>query len=578
MKSITYWNRLEPRPRGREVLESLQARVRDPLWFLTRQFQLGEFQGEDAASPAWVQMAYRTSPFTSWAPRGGGAEPIDLSRPLEELSQTESFTGHLGLSVELGQLAETLLQEHGLDATVIEKVRNAYPIAVPDEQDAARNPDGPEARFARVVGGRSCDGLMLVRDAVATAPDLPVTLTTPPDDVPPAQRASVIAALADLTAHVERVYESVGEVDAPAWRPDRLEYDLDVVASDAEGGTLTFDAEPSSDGSFDWYAFDLQSRQGGGVILEAGPEVDATTRSVMPTHVRFRGMPNYRWWDFESGVTDFGAIEPDTRDLARLLVIDFMTVSANDWFVAPLVVPVGTLCQIDLLLVHDVFGGVTLVPRANDVTGEPSRRWAMFASASAAGDTPFFMVPPAAATSVQQGDVIEEVRFLRDEMANMVWAIECRLQSGTGEPVAGHERAVTHGEVDATPSQSSGPLLRYQLETLVPEYWIPMLPVAIDPVNGDIALERGVVVRAHDDGTLFTLPPRGRVLNPGVTPYRVQEEEVTRAGTRVLRVPCRVRWLNGETFVWISRRKTVGSGEGSSGLKYDLARVQSPGA
>ena len=45
MKSITYWNRLEPRPRGREVLESLQARVRDPLWFLTRQFQIGRVPG-----------------------------------------------------------------------------------------------------------------------------------------------------------------------------------------------------------------------------------------------------------------------------------------------------------------------------------------------------------------------------------------------------------------------------------------------------------------------------------------------------------------------------------------------------
>jgi hypothetical protein len=239
--------------------------------------------------------------------------------------------------------------------------------------------------------------------------------------------------------------------------------------------------------------------------------------------------------------------------------------------------PVGALCQIDLLVVHDVFGGRTIVPGANDVTGDPSRRWAMFAStsaaASASGPAPFFMIPPSAATAVQQGETIEEVRFLRDEMANLAWAVEHRLQSGTGEASAGHERAVRHDEIDNTAPGTGGPLLRYQLETEVPEYWIPMLPVAIDPVNGDVALERGVVVRAREDGTLFTLPPRGRVLNPtGVTPYRVREEEVTRAGTRVLRAPCRTRWLKGETFVWIARRKTVGSGEGSSGLKYDLAR------
>lgn len=572
MKSITYWNRLEPRPRGREVLESLQARVRDPLWFLTRQYQMGEFQGEDAAAPAYVQMAYRTSPFSGWSPRGAAVEAIDLSIPLEELSQTESFSAHLALRVELGQLAETLLDEQGVGAEAV-KLRRAYPIEVPDEDDVARNPDRAEARFARVVGGRAIDGVALYRDARAAAPALPVRLTTPPNDVG-AAGPGVVAALHDLIAYVERVYEAIGDEDAPAWRAERLEYDLDVHARDANAGVATFDAEPSSDGSFDWYAFDLLSRR---AAQEGdGPaDVIATTFSVMPTHVRFRGMPNFRWWDFESGLTDFGAVEPEVRDLARLLVIDFMTVAANDWFVAPLIMPVGRLCEVDTLIVHDVFGGRTIVPRANDLSGDPTRRWAMFASASATGEAPFFMIPPAAATAVLQGDSIEEVRFLRDEMANMVWAIEHKLHGGTGEGLPGHERAVNDGEVDSTLPQKGGSQLRYQLETLVPEHWIPMLPVAIDPVQGDIALERGVVVRARPDGTIFTLPARGRVLNPtGVVPYRVREEEVTRAGTRITRVICRTRWLGGETYVWIARRKSTGSGEGSSGLKYDLARFE----
>lgn len=571
MKSITYWNRLEPRPRGREVLESLQARVRDPLWFLTRQYQMGEFQGEDAAAPAYVQVAYRTSPFSGWSPRGAAVERIDLSTPLEELSQTEAFSANLALRVELGQLTEELLNEHGAGAQA-GKVRAAYPIDVPDEEDVAQSPDHAEARFARVVGGRAIDGVALYRDARAAAPALPRRLTTAPNDVG-AAAPDVLAALAGLAAYVERVYEDIGDADAPAWRAERLEYDLDVQARAANGDVATFDAEPSSDGSFDWYAFDLTARRAAEEGDDPAPVI-ATTFSVMPTHVRFRGMPNFRWWDFESGLTDFGAVEPEVRDLARLLVIDFMTVAANDWFVAPLTVPVGSLCEVDTLIVHDVFGGRTVVPRANDLSGDPSRRWAMFASTSS-GDAPFFLMPPAAATAVLQGDSIEEVRFLRDEMANMVWAIEHKLQGGTGEGLAGHDRAVAHGEVDSTPAQTGGPQLRYQLETLVPEHWIPMLPVAIDPVQGDIALERGVVVRARPDGTIFTLPPRGRVLNPtGVVPYRVREEEVTRAGTRITRVICRTRWLGGETYVWIARRKSAGSGEGSSGLKYDLARFE----
>lgn len=572
MKSITYWNRLEPRPRGREVLDSLQARVRDPLWFLTRQYQMGEFQGEDAAAPAYMQLAYCTSPFVGWSPRGAGMQRLDLSTPLEELSQTEAFSANLALRVELGQLVEELLVEHGAGAQA-SKIRAAYPIDVPDEEDVARNPDRAEARLARVVGGRAIDGVALYREALSAAPALPGRLTIPPNDVSGAG-AAVLAALDELAAFVSRVYGVIGDQDAPAWRAERLEYDLDVQARTANADVATFDAEPSSDGSFDWYAFDLTSRRPPQAI-DGAAAVTGTTFSVMPTHVRFRGMPNFRWWDFESGLTDFGAVEPEVRDLARLLVIDFMTVAANDWFVAPLTVPVGSLCEIDTLIVHDVFGGRTVVPRANAAAPDASDRWTMFASTSAVGDAAFFLLPPAAATAVLQGDSIEEVRFLRDEMANMVWAIEHELEGGTGEGLAGQDRAIASGEVDSTPDQRSGPQLHYQLETLVPAHWIPMLPVAIDPTQGDIALERGVIVRARPDGTIYTLPPRGRVLNPtGVVPYRVREEEVTRAGTRVSRVVCRSRWFGGETYVWIARRKSAGSGEGSSGLKYDLARSE----
>ena len=56
MASITYWNRLEPRPVAPSIAETLAARLRDPLWLLTRQWQFGEFQGEDAGSPAYVHI------------------------------------------------------------------------------------------------------------------------------------------------------------------------------------------------------------------------------------------------------------------------------------------------------------------------------------------------------------------------------------------------------------------------------------------------------------------------------------------------------------------------------------------
>ena len=68
MTSITTWNRLEPRVRDRDLRVPLQARLRDPLWMLTSQWQMGEFQGEDAASPIDVAYKLDVSRLTRYAP------------------------------------------------------------------------------------------------------------------------------------------------------------------------------------------------------------------------------------------------------------------------------------------------------------------------------------------------------------------------------------------------------------------------------------------------------------------------------------------------------------------------------
>ena len=46
--SITSWVRLEPRSHDATMREGIRARVYDPLWLLARQWQVGEFEGEDS--------------------------------------------------------------------------------------------------------------------------------------------------------------------------------------------------------------------------------------------------------------------------------------------------------------------------------------------------------------------------------------------------------------------------------------------------------------------------------------------------------------------------------------------------
>ena len=62
--TIIAWNRLEGRPRRHDFSRALRAEVRDPLWMLTKQWQVGEFQGEDAGSPIFAKLRMRTSSVT----------------------------------------------------------------------------------------------------------------------------------------------------------------------------------------------------------------------------------------------------------------------------------------------------------------------------------------------------------------------------------------------------------------------------------------------------------------------------------------------------------------------------------
>jgi hypothetical protein len=59
------------------------------------------------------------------------------------------------------------------------------------------------------------------------------------------------------------------------------------------------------------------------------------TFNFLPMHVTFRGMPEPRWWNFEDGATDFGQLDTEHVDLAKMLVMEFTLVYGGDWFFVP---------------------------------------------------------------------------------------------------------------------------------------------------------------------------------------------------------------------------------------------------
>jgi hypothetical protein len=555
MPSITTWNRLEPRPSTPDISATLAARLRDPLWMLTRQWQMGEFQGEDAGSPAFVTLSSSVARVASWAVgnspfRALTGGPVDAALGREELDGSDD-----SLAIELGHTLRAMLE--GVSATAaIAAFETAFPLT------AADSPSEEQLRLLAACSGRLIDGVTVFHEAKRNPG------TIPRADVASGDQPAVVSALNGFVSYVQYLYGDLSGGDPPAWNSEGLRYDARVATTP---GDAVLSATPASDGALEWYSFDLVS---GSVETS-----EASVAAVMPGHARFRGMPNERFWDFEDANVDFGDVRPDRRDLSRLVLIEFMLIAANDWFVIPIVQYVGSFQRIDSLTVSDVFGVQTPVRRAGSADPTDGGRWSMFATAGPDRDAEYvdgIFLPPVAAGALQRGDAVEEVHFVRDETANMLWAVEHAVPNGVG----GSRQAQEAAQADrpaVSPTRASGeqqgPTLRYRIQTDVPRNWIPFLPVLIDAASGQIALELGEMLDANGHsvppapfGRLLSVPPlAGR-------PYGIREEEVPRSGLRVSRLPYVSRWTDGSAYLWWGRWRRTGVNQTASGLSFDVVQ------
>ena len=111
--------------------------------------------------------------------------------------------------------------------------------------------------------------------------------------------------------------------------------------------------------------------------------------------------------------------------------------------------------------------------------------------------------------------------------------------------------------------------------TTVPEHWIPFVPEHVTGNNRQIQLRRAAMPRFLENDpapTFERVRPRTTLLSEGLAenkPYRIHEEEVPRAGTRIVQSYQRTRWNDGRVFTWLGVEKQTGRGEGHSGLAFD---------
>ncbi len=559
--------RLEPQASTGDPRPGIEARVHDPLWLLARQWQLGEFEGEDAGSPLTVRVVTSTRAIDRWAPSGEvqglalGQAPQDLLEPLVEREPAGAASPGLRARAEAGAtllaaLDEAKLGEHGASISA----------NCPLDLDPLKYPGGAQAdldpqwlRLARMLDGKILADAESAASAFEGAGAALPPWLAPGDDVAHvALRAVIDPWLVWYRADVSPLPEAQ---EGDCWIGERLEYRFKVGA-----GATVLSAPEHGGGDLDWYSFDPAPDAQLDAPADAEPaQKTRTVHALLASPLRYAGMPADRLWEMEDAQINVGAIETEPWDLARLLVAEFALTYGNDWLVVPVDVPFGSLTTIESVLYTTTFGErFEVKPTAQ---ASPDGHWRMFAIAGRDGAAADGLLIPPGAVAVQDGAPIEEVLFLRDEMANMVWAVERAVQGPSG---AARERA---RERDQLAPLGKGPVqtaqLDYQLMSRVPERWIPYLPRAAGYRAIDLVQAR----MPRSDASLVA--PLGHILNRADL-ARLKDAEIPREGVLVRRQPSVTRRADGSYLCWTTRRVGVGRGEGASQLAFDGALSRKP--
>ncbi len=591
MPSITTWTRIEPKTRNAALNTSVQARIHDPLWLLARQWQIGEFQGEDSGTPIMARLRADVSRLTRFFPGpiaansqftapafNAKAMPLETMVERERIRPPAAEKGSkVRFAVEAAQHFFRLLDQQPITPTNREAYRAAFKRKYPFDALTAveRNTlDADSLAFFDLMSVRVPDGRLLyagLREELlpggGASGALPPDLQIAAEDV-----AEVEKAATTFFQWYETLF-SEPRGAAASWVTDRLEYSFSV-ATRVNDGECTLSAAEYFDGHLDWEDFSINAEVSLGAANDKAITLMSTT--VIPAPVNFRGAPAARFWEFEDAQVDDGRIPTGPADLPHMLLIEFANSFGNDWYVIPVELEIGTLCRTRSLVVTDTFGVRTLI-KSNSESGLPHSAWRMFqlsyqrpsSSPPLSPASNLFFLPPSLARSIE-GRPVEEVLFLRDEMANMAWGVERLIENALEQPLNRYESAARANTGATQPLGASDGIPVYRIASQVPDYWTPLLPVQKGAATLAVQLVRGAVLNV--DGSLQVIRSQGRILNPDNKGLlALYEEEVPREGARVSRNYQLTRWHDGSTHLWMGRQKKVGRGEGSSGLRFDRA-------
>jgi len=638
--ALDFKTRIEGRTRNTDPTEAMRLRVHDPLWMLARQWQMGEFRGNNTGTAMSVRCTVRYEDCSS--------DPIEPVT--EQINPVIDFLARIESAVYFLDLLKNAQEGRSLAKTIRPQLIQQFPInweavgtlvlpnAVTKDEEMKLNRH--LQNYAKTYKGKIFDGAALYK---YLSQDQGKTEASP-KAASPLER-SLMLIKGEFMAWFEKKYKPASSTNQH-WQAADLCYTVETQVAGK-----TYKSDNYQGGRLSWYTFDYEQKLKG--LNELKPGVRPGVRPgdkpfigpgvkpfepvpdqvlSLPTPATFAAAPNKRLWQMEDRKVFMGNSVEEPSE-ANSVVMRYATMYSNDWMLFPLKTEIGKYITVKKIEVIDTFGecfSIDEKDRAgnNGQLGENEEQWQMFTNSTVGNRKQtvvngLFYAPQLAATV--EGKPIEEVKVLRDEIANMVWGVENVVPDGCGgtldanlyatrlETIVNGQNKV--GEPEHQPDtvvfgQGKSPELvkapgnsapqakfSYSLQSSVPFNWIPFIPQRLPSKESklfpffmggrEIILRRGKMpcyIFNKDHFDLLAVRPQGSIMRPVMKfivngdgkvkeePMVIHEEAVQATGIRLTKNYQRARWIGGKTYQWLGIYKRQAKTDASSGLIFDTLK------
>lgn len=570
--------------RNSDYNKALSLQTFDPLWMLSRQWQYGRFQGNDCGTPvtATVHTVRKLiDDKVSAEPLEYEVEKVNYEMTAYVRAESAMFLKKSLLRIGLGNAIVELNEKYPLSEYIDELNNATTSDEALDKLKTKKNK--ALKKFSNFYAKRCFDGYKVYLDLCSDSPSISLTETV---------RKKYIAWFENKFLPNKSGKDS--------WNFSKLAYEVSI-----KQGNTEYSTDQYASGTLSWYSFDVKKGDDAGEVSKSSYPI----LTYIPTPAKFSGAPAQRLWELENRRVVMGNNNIAPEYIATSLIMQYISTYSNDWMITPLETETGSVLDVEYIEVKDSFNDVRIISKSAEFVDKkkssdgPTDRWCLFGSSKSDAyyNRDFscnggLLFPPTV-IRCEEGSPIEEVQFLRDEMSNMLWGVETKINDGCGGYLDGKtlsdavfkevdlqrkiekdtgnvETGLSKDEVfdKKTKDEAKYALL---IQNRVPLNWIPFVPEQLQ--NGrDIVFRRGRMPIYYKDRCdsenadgYKSVRPSTKLLDKSIKPFYINEEEIGGYGVKVTKTPQRTRWFMGESYNWIGNRKVISEYQANSGLMFD---------